>query len=863
MRSNRFVACLGVLLLAGCSGETRGPQPQSLPDDVFADAPWEKAWEKGEADTWREGTVVDLPPGSALHAEALTPVADALVELLVPAPKGHVLPTEIVASARSGPDGRFRVGPAPPDAWLLRVTQPGRATAWIGAGEGAAALAAAEPLPGACNRVALRKAFDLHGRVADQRGQPVSGVRLVATSMAYREDLKSGEDGTFIARAPRGPIHFEVEDVRFAALPTTVVVTLEGPPPSAEIRVRENPPLHGRVVGGPERRPVAGALVVCLDDVSVRTRTDADGRFEIPVASGGRVAAAAGGYGWRSCEAPKAGEAEIRILPVPPVSGVVVDAEGRPVEGARLTAVVPNYDGMFERVAGPLSGPGGKFTITWLPRAPRGVDTPPRIVATRRGMGESAIMDVTDEARAAGLRLTLSGVRELRGRAVTGGGGPVTHAMVTATWGHWDVAATPTEVAVLGLAESQPTLTGTDGTWRIRGVPVGLHAKVECAWRGFVKELMLEGPVATKSLDFEFTGGATIAGRVAAPGGGPAEGPVRVSAQLVNVEGQTGQREVTAAADGAFRFDDLPPGSYQIRAEGEKYDLASGGVYETGNTSVTVTMQRSAKLSIKLEFDGGVAPDVSLLMTMTPESKRSQPFSFRLAAGRGGEPVVLTKLDPGVWKLTGAGDVWRASLDRIELADGDSKEIALRVARTIRLAAKVLGSDGKPVARQLIVVTPEDPAAGAPQPAVTGADGVADVTGLAPGRWSARCEHEGDVPFETPFTVQAGANPTLEMRAPAGGTIEVHAATGEGEPIADAVVALSAPDGVAVHAWGPGAQGLSSRFRLDAEGRVTIRGVRPGRVAVVVSVGGRNQKPSEVDVRPGAKVTIDVKLGGN
>jgi carboxypeptidase family protein len=171
----------------------------------------------------------------------------------------------------------------------------------------------------------------------------------------------------------------------------------------------------------------------------------------------------------------------------------------------------------------------------------------------------------------------------------------------------------------------------------------------------------------------------------------------------------------------------------------------------------------------------------------------------------------------------------------------------------------VLDARGEPVPRQLIVVTPQDPAAGAPQPAVTGADGVADVTGLSPGRWTARCEHEGDVPFEVAFTVTAGENAPVEMRAPAGGTIEVRVENQNGDPLPDAVVALCAPEGGAVHAWGAGSSGLASRFRTDAEGRVSIRGVRAGRIVVSVEKDAAVLKKTEVDVRPGGAATVEVR----
>jgi hypothetical protein len=829
--------------------------PASVAFSVLDPAPWESGWDKTELDTWREGVLMELEPGLDGKPREIGPVAGATVELVAPTPEGAGFAPDPVATAVTAADGTFRVGPGPAPTWILRIRKEGYATAWVGAGAGAAMNGAVAPLAGAPLKVALRAAHVLRGTVVDDGGRPVVRAHVAVSSIAYREDLTTDAGGHFTAHAPFGAAVVELDPGIFDAKPVTVAVAAFGDPQPVTVVARPAASVRGWVQSSGGAR-LADAVVLCAEDPSLRTRSGPDGTFELRAPRGTHLAALTGGYGWRSNAIPRAGEMEMRLPPGPGLSGVVVDRDGRPVADARLTAVVVNYEGLYERVLGPRTGPDGSFRFTWLPPQPRGVPGSARVLARRRGFGESAIVAAGETAD--GARLTLRGVGDLSGRAARADGTPVAGALVEAKWGHWDGGITPQEVATFGVDESASATTGADGRWRLPGVPLGLHAKVRCSALGVTKERFVDEAAVSAPMDFVFAPGVAIEGRVVAAGGAAPEGAVRVTAQLLNAPGTEVSRSVAAGADGSFRFDDLPEGSYQLRAEGDRYDLGGGKVVSTGQGAAVVPIERSAAVTVKLAFEGGAAPDVPLVLTLVPIEGGSQQFRRVIPAGRGAEPVELRGLYPGAWNVAVAGDVWRGSAEGVQLDDGSSRVLEVAVKRTLRVAAKLLDPGGRPLARQLVVFVPAGASASPAQSVLSADDGGVDLTGLSPGRWVATAEPPKAAPLRAEFDVTEGVNAPLELRLPPSGTIVVRVAKDDGDPIAGAVAVLTRQGG-AVDAWDDAApHGRTNRFRTDARGIATIVGVPVGRVHVDVRADPSLLKSADVDVGAGRTVTVEV-----
>ena len=249
--------------------------------------------------------------------------------------------------------------------------------------------------------VVLRPCPVITGRLVDQAGRPTTGVISIRATDAKdlragisHVEIKTGDDGRFrvddlpphfhfTIRAkdraedadPTGPMRFKNIDVaRALALETAQVVDLGTFEVTTGRRVeapkaasKDDDTVRGQVVG-PDGQPVAGASVIASfarrptpgdvfhdpwskspDDQAVRT-ADRDGRFEIPVRRTNResttVMARAPGFGVGVHQ-------DGRPIRLPagdlPITGRLIDLEGRPVAGAsvrllRLRAILDESD---------------------------------------------------------------------------------------------------------------------------------------------------------------------------------------------------------------------------------------------------------------------------------------------------------------------------------------------------------------------------------------------------------------------------------------------------------------------------------------------------------------------------------------
>jgi len=776
--------------------------------------------------------------------------------LFAVSPDGTVSASPVGAAATTGPDGKFRVGPGPEGGWIIRLTKPGATTTWVGGGTGLGVHGVVMSPSDKLTRIGIRNARDLVGRVVDLEGRPAAGARLVVVGEAHRFETTTDAEGRFTARPPAGPVFVELVDPRYERSETPTPVPETGDVPEVSIVTRPASPLTGWVAARDGTR-LSGVLVYSVAEPTIRTRTDADGRFQLVVDRRLRVAAIAGGYGWRSCGPPLAGELEILLDPTEGLAGRVVDREGRPVADARLTAVSNGYTGNLERVLGPRTASDGSFRFSWLPKPWRGATTPARFVATRRGVGESAILPVNGPGKVGptNAEVVITGVCDVAGRATRADASAVADAVVEAKWGHWDGGVSDTEAAILGLEDSARTKTDADGRWRLRTVPRNLHARIRCATEGVVLEQNLEPYEPGASFDFVFKPGRPIAGHVVAPDGKPAEGPLDVRAQLLMAQGTEVDRVVRASPDGSFRFEPLPAGDYQITAYGPMYDMQGIAAAKAGDEAVEVRMRRTAALKFRFVFVDGAPPDATLSLVMEPYGGGAVVYRRSLPPGRTADGVELTGVTPGRWTLQVACDTWRASMDRIEPTDGETREVEVRLVRTLRVTGKLFSPDGAPRASTLVVVAPVLPTKGTVLSVVSAADGALDLTGLLPGRWAASVDAPGCAAMRTEFDLVDGANEPVLLRMPKAGSILVRVAP---EDAKGAEVVLADPSGGAVLAWAAGASTSMSRFYVDAEGRAVLRGVRPGKVTVEVRSSGSTLKSVPIDVEADREIVVEV-----
>lgn len=303
----------------------------------------------GEA-TKRTGTVV----GRVVDLEG-RPVADASVWA------GDR--DQVATQARTGPDGRFRLGP---------LSDERSTTVWAGDREGGLAREHFDDVRVFAGRetdlgdLALAPGARLSGRVVDADGRPVAGARATIVSRHHvlgytvtpngpKWTVRGDKQGQFRTPAlPVGPLEFIVTAPGKARRYLSPLVE---PGQTAidlgDVRLEDERPITGVVVDQ-DGRPVARASVVVDADDDHPATTDAEGRFTVHEAAVDAVwlRVEARGYfdpALRPYRELKGQRTDLRIAlqKAFTVEGSVVDAEtGAPVEfeQVQLCTVERNKD---------------------------------------------------------------------------------------------------------------------------------------------------------------------------------------------------------------------------------------------------------------------------------------------------------------------------------------------------------------------------------------------------------------------------------------------------------------------------------------------------------------------------------------
>ncbi|HKH47549.1 MAG TPA: carboxypeptidase-like regulatory domain-containing protein [Thermoanaerobaculia bacterium] len=524
-----------------------------------------------------------LRTGRVLDAVSRQPVAGALVWQQFGA---------IFSWTRSGADGSFRI-PA----------EAGRPIA--AAAPGYARAVRPEVPPDAPVSLALKPAVVLTGRVADSEGRPVAGaaVRVVPTDPYpyYRglRDLVSGftrEDGTFRLRGvpARSMLQVGAEAEGFAPAEQVASTGEPGRNP-APLRIALGPgsSLTGRLVDL-DGQPIAGAEILLRDIAALdaglaanpeehRAVSDPTGRFRFEHLAGGVRHLRAGLPGAAPSALPEVeipdrpgaldlGDLRLRpapreeewtatgvnagssspsdwaSAPEPPpapglaVSGRVTDPQGAPVTGADLLL----HSFAAGRILRGSSAADGSF---FFPQVPDGSY---RLVARASGFADTPAAEV----RLAGAPVTGLALRLEPGGTVTG--------------------------RILGLAEHElprvqvtawrdgmetllplRALAGTDGRYRISGLPIGEWRITARRTAAFLVErtVQLKAPGEEVTLDLSFPEGVAVSGRVLLDGE-PLAGAM-VALGNARTDGRQA-RQTSTRADGSFAISAVEPGSYHL-----------------------------------------------------------------------------------------------------------------------------------------------------------------------------------------------------------------------------------------------------------------------------------------------------------
>jgi hypothetical protein len=597
---------------------------------------------------------------------------------------------------------------------------------------------------------------------------------------------------------------------------------------------------HARVL----LRPAAGTLTVAADPASARRSeavTDAAGRFEIHGLDSDTldVKVTAGGYSpavVRGLRVPaRALAADLGTIVLQPgerLDGTVVNAQGRPVAGARVQGLAFEvaWGADREEPWRASTGRDGRFALSGLGR---GVLSSLRVEKAGYTPVTLAGLEIPP---AEPLRIVLDATATVRGRILDQAGAPVAQAAVALVHG------ARTAEGLRGAA--QTTTSDSRGRYEIAGAGLGpLTIQVSLAGAltsergGFEVRAgeVLEIP------DLVLRGGAVVAGRVATAAGEPAAG------SRVRWTGCGSDylpcREALAGADGTYRLEGLPTGHRSIVAEHPDHPRASAGIdVEPGINHLDLQLGNGYPVTGTVTDAGGRPVEGALVLLFAGEAEHQAQTaadgSFRWAGiPSGGYELVASK--PGYAS---------ARAGRLVVDDAPLAGVEVRLESGRAVSGQVLGLGFEELARVTVVAS-----GGGGTPPVVGAlgyDGTYTVGDLGLGVWSVAATVAGTGrTVEESVTLSAG-----------GGDVRVDLDFARGFSLAGQVLVggTAAITGeIQIQSQGP--RRFLGSSPVDADGRFRLGGVPPGPYLLEVVAPGAEPLRQSVELEADAEMSFDLR----
>jgi len=535
-------------------------------------------------------------------------------------------------------------------------------------------------------RLTLASGAPVTGRVVDDRGAAIANARVryagsdgSQQASAQLDGAVTGADGSFrFAALPAGSFRFVATHPERAP-GTSPLVTLDGRTAhdGVVITLAVGAVVRGRVVDA-QRHPIAAAQVRIGPAERGRGRqldgprqgySDAQGRFELrglPRTALSAVALHETGASQVvavDTTAGDVGEVVLTLDVTGTISGVVVDPQGQPVEGAQVSAGPafgagrPPIDPAQLRLRGlpqELTDAAGRFTLTGLLTGSYQISaSPARAQGRGRGRARDGITATTGDTN---VRLVLEPDGGVRGRVAFSDG-------------------TVPELFTVGVQQIQQGFGGGDGAFVLDGlapsdyeltvrgpsfetqaiaVTVASNATADVGTITVVKGRSIGGTVVA---DGQAVEGATVyAGRSvfgngttsAAPGGGGPGGPGPGGPAVAAFGGAT--KTTTTDAAGAFSLSGFSDGDLTLVAErddlGRSRALRLPSVMP-GQTELTITLEKFGALSGVLHQSGTPATGV----VVTCQSTSTPGAVYTVPAGPDGG-YRFDRLAPDTYKVS-------------------------------------------------------------------------------------------------------------------------------------------------------------------------------------------------------------------
>ena len=727
--------------------------------------------------------------------------------------------------------------------------------------------------------LALSPAAVASGQVVNAAGEPVAGAELTARFVAdspgsFRrgEDAhtSSGEDGRFrfAALTPEIPLRLEGKAPGYAAA-TLDLEALE--PRDARVGLRlvldRGSSLSGRVIGLGE--PLAGAeltallqpqgsspmvLLARMRQLSEEQATaDEQGLFEYRNLRPGTYRLTVSAPGFASLLMPGievgAGGADVGSLELEPgveITGVVVDGDDQPVQGAEVRANSQQSQlfGMGDRNDEPqaVSGPDGAFTVADR-RAGERVD----LAVTHEDYQPAGVPGVL-APNPQEVRIVLQLGARLSGTVVDPSGGPVADARVSVMVDEADFD--PSGMGVRGFRFPVRASTDDTGRFELQQVPSG-KIRLTAAARGWrtaeLSALEVAPGAELDDLRLVLERGATVTGRVFAADGQPAAGAwVRVQ------EPRTGGRftpppRATTGGDGQYLLEGVETGLQLISARSEDDETTAQEIeVATGINRLDLRFAAASTVSGRVVDDTG-APLPGVTVMLITDARQWSGSESRSGAGGGFE---IEGVRDGQYLLRATRDGY-ATLVRdepVQVAGGPVTGLELVMTSGGAISGSLFGLEESQL--PLVGVFARG---GANQWSIGQArhDGSYTITDLPPGEWHVQAAVPEGPKAQGRVTLGAGqSEATLDLDFSSGVVL-----TGQ------VLRSGEAPSGLMVQVRGLDVAGWSGA-RTDHEGRFRIEGLEAGRHRLeVTDFQSGVQHREEIDITGDRDIVVELFTG--